>query len=242
MAKIFFSLQLWGAKTSIAVMNMLAEQAEANIVRALSDADLPGAVSEGEYDDYHEDDEGNIYRYTVPYFTCGSCSGLDADEVKTEYKHLISQLTRRSAFLTMFGLFEHRMVECLDVMDRLSGEVTDKRFKTVEDCHKRLTGTIGGKGIRDIDHLAAIRNIMAHNDGVAENYHNLLKSNAKKSETPKRDIRAINRAKNENAGITVNFFNGVLMDDQFLEYVVGEFNRYVSELDAAVRQYQSSIG
>ncbi|HCI0080076.1 TPA: hypothetical protein NN384_004768, partial [Salmonella enterica] len=76
MAKIFFSLQLWGAKTSIAVMNMLAEQAEANIVRALSDADLPGAVSEGEYDDYHEDDEGNIYRYTVPYFTCGSCSGL----------------------------------------------------------------------------------------------------------------------------------------------------------------------
>lgn len=25
MAKIFFSLQLWGAKTSIAVMNMLAE-------------------------------------------------------------------------------------------------------------------------------------------------------------------------------------------------------------------------
>lgn len=26
MAKIFFSLQLWGAKTSIAVMNMLAEQ------------------------------------------------------------------------------------------------------------------------------------------------------------------------------------------------------------------------
>ncbi|HAU6500390.1 TPA: hypothetical protein JD890_27070, partial [Citrobacter freundii] len=78
--------------------------------------------------------------------------------------------------------------------------------------------------------------------GVAENYHNLLKSNAKKSETQKRDIRAINRAKNENAGITVNFFNGVLMDDQFLEYVVGEFNRYVSELDAAVRQYQSNIG
>ncbi|EGK0129393.1 hypothetical protein IOJ69_002979 [Salmonella enterica] len=242
MAKFFISLQLWGATKSITIMKMLAEQAEANIVRALSDADLPGAVSEGEYDDYHEDDEGNIYRYTVPYFTCGSCSGLDADEVKSEYKLLISQLTRRSAFLTMFGLFEHRMVECLDVMDRLSGEVTDKRFKTVEDCHKRLTGTIGGKGIRDIDHLAAIRNIMAHNDGVAENYHNLLKSNAKKSETQKRDIRAINRAKNENAGITVNFFNGVLMDDQFLEYVVGEFNRYVSELDAAVRQYQSSIG
>ncbi len=180
MTKLFFSLKIWEAKTSIAVMNMLVEQAEANIGRAFIDADLPGAVSEDEYEDYHEDDDGNIYRYTIPFFTCGSCSGLDANEVKSKYKHLVSQLTRRSAFLTMFGLFEYHMVECLDVMDRLTGEVTDKRFKTVEDCHKRLTGSIGGKAIRNIDHLVAIRNIMAHSNGVAKDYHSILNSNVKK--------------------------------------------------------------
>lgn len=48
-------------------MNMLVEQAEANIGRAFIDADLPGAVSEDEYEDYHEDDDGNIYRYTIPF-------------------------------------------------------------------------------------------------------------------------------------------------------------------------------
>ncbi|WP_417640983.1 hypothetical protein [Klebsiella pneumoniae] len=237
MTKLFFSLKIWEAKTSIAVMNMLVEQAEANIGRAFIDADLPDAVSEDEYEDYHEDDDGNVYRYTIPFFTCGSCSGLDANEVKSKYKHLVSQLTRRSAFLTMFGLFEYRMVECLDVMDRLTGEVTDKRFKTVEDCHKRLTGSIGGKAIRNIDHLVAIRNIMAHSNGVAKDYHSILNSNVKKT----REIKAILRAINENAGIAVNAFDEVLMDGRFLKYVLGEFNRYISELVVSVSRYQSSI-
>ncbi|MFM3900160.1 hypothetical protein AB8T08_22800 [Klebsiella pneumoniae subsp. ozaenae] len=40
MTKLFFSLKIWEAKTSIAVMNMLVEQAEANIGRAFIDADL----------------------------------------------------------------------------------------------------------------------------------------------------------------------------------------------------------
>lgn len=238
MTKLFFSLKIWEAKASIAVMKMLAEQAEANIVRAFNDVELPGAVSEEEYEDFNEDDEGNVYRYTVPFFTCGSCSGLDADEVISKFKHLISQLTRRSAFLTMFGLFEHRMVECLSVMDTLTSEVTDKRFKTLEDCHKRLTGAIGGKGIRNIDHLVAIRNIMAHNDGVAKNYHKILSSNIKQP----REVKAILRAINDNAGIAVNAFDEVLMNDRFLEYIVDEINRYVSELVAAVSRYQSSLG
>ncbi|MCM7806365.1 hypothetical protein [Enterobacter kobei] len=236
MAKLFFSLKLWEAKTSIRVMNMLAEQAETNIVSALNDAALPGAVLEDEFEDYHEDDDGNVYRYTVPYFTCGSSSGYNSDEVKSKHKHLITQLTRRSAFLTMYGLFEYHVVECLDVMDKLSGEETDKKFKLVEDCHKRLTGSIGGKGIRSIDHLAAIRNIMAHNDGVVENYHSLANSTLKKS----REIRAVNRAMNENAGITVNTFDEILMNDRFLMYVVGEFDRYVRELEAAVIYYQKA--
>ena len=79
---------------------------------------------------------------------------------------------------------------------------------------------------------------MAHNDGVAENYHSLANSTLKKS----REIRAVHRAMNENAGITVNIFDEVLMNDRFLEYVVGEFDRYVRELEAAVLSYQKSIG
>ncbi|MDM9542129.1 hypothetical protein QU700_33030, partial [Klebsiella pneumoniae] len=71
----------------------------------------------------------------------------------------------------------------------------------------------------------------------AKDYHSILNSNVKKT----REIKAILRAINENAGIAVNAFDEVLMDGRFLKYVLGEFNRYISELVASVSRYQSSI-
>ncbi|GLX45940.1 hypothetical protein Pcaca01_36080 [Pectobacterium carotovorum subsp. carotovorum] len=240
-AKLFFSVKLWGATSSIAVMKMLAEQAEANISRALSDADKPGGVEVGEFPDerYHED--GSVTMFQRTYYSCGSCVGYDQDEVRSTYKHLIAQLTRRSTFLTIFGLFEHRMVDCLELMDDLSCKTTDKKHKTVEDCHNRLKDNFGGKNIKDVDHLAVIRNIMAHSDGVADNYKILSCKQTKKTETEKRLLRAISRAMTENAGISITVFNDVLMDARFLMYAVSEFERYVDELNIAVRTYQTQV-
>ncbi|EJL93141.1 hypothetical protein PMI17_00410 [Pantoea sp. GM01] len=217
---------------------MRAEQAEANILRACDDADLPGAITQDVFQDEHVDDDGNRFPYTQTYYTCGSCTGIDADEVRLEFKQLITQLTRRSAFLTMYGLFEHCMVGCLSVMDHLFGEITGKPFKYIADCHRRLTGTFGGDGIRDLDHLSAIRNIMAHNDGVADAYRDRLKPNSKTSPSQKQYFSAIRRAMDENAGIAVNSLNCVLMDSRFLAYAAGEFERYVGELEAAVYHYR----
>lgn len=155
--------------------------------------------------------------------------------------HLIVQLTRRSVFLTIFGLFEHRMVDCLALMDDLSSKTTDKTRKTIEDCHKRLKRNFGGKSIKDVDHLAVIRNIMAHSDGVAEDYKTLSCKKTKKTEYEKPFLRAIPRAMAENAGVSINMFNDILMDDRFLMYAVGEFERYVNELNTAVRTYQSRL-
>lgn len=126
MAKFFFNAKLWGATASIPVMKMLAEQAEANISLALSDVDKPGANELGEFSDEKHHEDGRITTFQRTYYTCGSCVGYDENEVKSEYKHLIAQLTRRSAFLTIFGLFEYRMVDCLELMDDLSGKVTNK--------------------------------------------------------------------------------------------------------------------
>lgn len=154
-------------------MKMLVEQAEANISRALIDADKPEAVESGEFPDEQHHEDGRITTLPSTYYSCGSCFGYDEDEVRSEYKHLIVQLTRRSVFLTIFGLFEHRMVDCLALMDDLSSKTTDKTRKTIEDCHKRLKRNFGGKSIKDVDHLAVIRNIMAHSDGVAEDYKTL---------------------------------------------------------------------
>ena len=229
MAKFFFSLRLQEAISSIPVMKMLVEQAEANISRALIDADKPEAVESGEFPDEQHHEDGRITTFPITYYSCGSCFGYDEDEVRSEYKHLIAQLTRRSVFLTIFGLFEHRMVDCLALMDDLSSKTTDKTRKTIEDCHKRLKRNFGGK------------NIMAHSDGVAEDYKTLSCKKTKKTEYEKRLLRAIPRAMAENAGVSINMFNDILMDDRFLMYAVGEFERYVNELNTAVRTYQSRL-
>lgn len=241
MERFFFSLSLWGAISSIPVMKMLAEQAEANISRALIDADEPGAVESGEFSDEQQHEDGQITTFQRTYYSCGSCVGYDQDEVRSTYKHLIAQLTRRSTFLTIFGLFEHRMVDCLKLMDDLSCETTDKTHKTIEDCHKRLKRNFGGESIKDVDHLAVIRNIMAHSDGVADNYQILSCKPTKKTETEKRVLRGIPRAIAENAGISITLFDEVLMDDRFLMYAVGEFGRYIDELNTAVRNYQMQM-
>ncbi|WP_336996814.1 hypothetical protein [Leclercia sp. UBA7405] len=241
MAKFFFNAKLWGATASIPVMKMLAEQAEANISRALSDVDKPEAIEPGEFPDEKHHEDGRITTFQRTYYTCGSCVGYDENEVKSEYKHLIAQLTRRSAFLTIFGLFEHRMVDCLELMDDLSGKVTNKIRKTVEDCHKRLKENFGGGNIKDIDHLSVIRNIMAHSDGIADNYKMLSCKQTKKTDSEKRLLRAIPRAIAEKAGVSITIFNNVLMDERFLLYVVDEFERYVDELNTAILTYQTKI-
>ena len=45
----------------------------------------------------------------------------------------------------------------------------------------------------------------------------------------------------ENAGVSINMFNDILMDDRFLMYAVGEFERLFNELNTAVRTYQSRL-
>jgi hypothetical protein len=219
-------------------MRMLADQAETNVARAVHDADLPGAVTEYEIEQDATDEEGRWHVFFVPYYSCGSCSGYTADEVVGQYKDLISQLTRRSAFLTIFGLFEHRIAGCLDVMDRITGQPEVTKFQTVEHCHRRLKERLGDTGIIDVEHLAVIRNIMAHGDGVAVNYHELVKPNVKRTDYEKRLVKGVERAVNYNTGITINARNVLSMDAHFLDYAVGEFARYVTGVDAAIRRYQ----
>ncbi|EIQ0568175.1 hypothetical protein LUL08_000834 [Escherichia coli] len=232
----FFSVQLWGASSAIPVMRMLAEQAEHNVSRAVSDEMISSISDSGEFeeDDYDEDGRCTGTRLRE-WYSCGACVGYD-DEVVSEYKFLITQLTRRSAYLTIFGIFENRMNACLMLMAELTGTVLKKR-PSVELCHEYLTQKIGGAGIADVDHLTVIRNIMAHSDGIAEHYQEWLTSDVKLKDPQKRLIRALHRAQQPGAGISVTEYNNVNMDACFLNYAVDEFEHYTGKLEIAVRAY-----
>lgn len=235
-----FSVHLWEAKASVSIMQMLADQAESNVARAVNEADLSGFVSEGTFTDLRTAENGEEYEFERSWYSCGSCVGYDHDEVKAEYKHLIAQLTRRSAFLTIFGLFEHRMSGCLDFMLNVSGYAGKINGGVIEKAHVVLTDAIGGKSIMNVDHLTVIRNIMAHNDGVATDYKRISNYDGKKTGPEKRLLRAIRRAEKEKAGITVNLYGDVLMERGFLRYVVDEITRYVESMETACHAYQKS--
>ncbi len=227
-----FSVKLFELTSSIFIMEMLAEQAEQNVVLAVNAADEPDAVKEGEFEDEAYDENGESYPCTRIYYSCGSCIGYDYDEVKLEYKSLISALTRRSAFLTMFGLFEHRINGCLEEMISLSRFSGDLKCKgPIEKSHVILKKGFEARHIVDIDHLTIIRNIMIHNDGLATDYHKTACKTEKKTEFEKRLLKAVKRTE----GVDVNPFNGLIVDERFLTYAVNEFNRYASELEEAIQ-------
>lgn len=229
-----FIVKFYELTSSISIMKMLAEQAEKNVVLAVKAADEPGAVIEGEFEEEAYDESGGSYTRTRTYYSCGSCVGYDRDEIKLQYTSLIANLTRRSAYLTMFGLFEHRINGCLEEMIRLSrfnGELKCKG--PIEKAHAILKKGLGVRDIDDVDHLTVIRNIMAHNDGVATDYHKSVCKKEKKTEFEKRLVKAINRTE----GVEVNAFNDIVVDDRFLSYAVAEFNRYATALDQAIQSY-----
>ncbi|USV59393.1 hypothetical protein [Aeromonas encheleia] len=230
-------IHLWETTSSIAIMKMLSEQAERNVERAIKEADLPGTVTEGKYWDEVMNEHGENFPFEQTYYSCGSCIGHDHDEVKSEYIHLITQLTRRSAFLTIFGLLEHRMSQCLKLMISLSSYTEEIKLGIMEKTHFVLKKIINGSDITDIDHLIVIRNIMAHNDGVATNYKEISIRKGKKSASERRLLRSIRRAENENSVISVSYFNNVIMNERFLMYAVDEIQRYVESLEAAVQTY-----
>lgn len=237
MAKLpfFFSTALWSASASVPVMKMLADQAEENVARAVSNEMITRISSFGSYDEERYDDFGNcVGTWQRDFFTCGSCYGDDDDEVKAEYKHLITQLTRRSAYLTIFGIFEHRMMECQKLMANLTGSEIKKL--SIENCHKLLK-KIGGNGIADVNHFIVIRNVMAHSDGVAEKYSSLVKSQQFPNESTRRRVNSVTRALNADCGISISMSNNLIMDRCFLDNAIGEFEQYIGKLENAVRAF-----
>lgn len=236
MKDFLIKFPLWEASSSIRVMKMLAEQAEKNIAIAVKEADQPGAVHEGEYPDEVCDTDGEWHTFLATYYECGSCIGLDYDEVKSEYKHLITQLTRRSAFLTIYGLFEHRMIGCLDFLKTRSNYNDELKNKgVIEKTQEILKKVYGAKNLSDTDHLTILRNIMVHNDGIAEKYNETLDKKTKKTDKEKRLLKSIRRAQ----GIEVNDYNTVIMRNDFLPYVISEFERYIKAIEEVVIDYEN---
>jgi hypothetical protein len=76
-----------------------------------------------------------------------------------------------------------------------------------------------------------IRNIMAHNDGIATEYHKTLCKKEKKTAFEKRLVNAIGRTE----GVKVNLFNGMIVDERFLTYALVEFNRYATSLEQTIQ-------
>ncbi|WIV22148.1 hypothetical protein QN085_15810 [Pseudomonas sp. M2(2023)] len=223
-----FDLRVWSASQSILTMNMLAQQAESNIRSAIEKITEDKAIEELVFEDEDTDQNGQPFQIRQTYYSFGPVSAADREDVITEYSYLITQLMRRSAYLTIFGLFEARLNKILETLEYHAGKSSGHR-KPIEESQKLLDAAFRDPKVESLNHLMIIRNICAHSDGVAENYNEILERKHKLEPKHQRLIKAIERTHSN--GISVNFMNMINIEQSFLPYAISEFERYLSNIE-----------
>lgn len=230
MVKLMRPLFLSVAMTGVSIrreMRTLIDQTETSVSKAIEEINNCRSLDFVEYDEVSEDG----YPYKQKMYNYKGISGYDEDDVKSEYIFLIEQLSRRSAYLTIFGLFEHHLEGCCKLMISIAHHgvsFEDMENGTIEKTHRVLAKVITkgeSKRIPDIMHLLKIRNIMAHDNALV------------KEEKKLNVERALRRICNEGGGIFTLESNVVHLDERFLPYVIGEFERYHSQMELAIQEY-----
>lgn len=229
MAKLRKPFFLSLAMTGVCVrrdMMLLVEQTESVIAHTLSDISNDSNVTVGQVIEYAEEGSEmmvNLYSYK-------GLSGYDESDVKEDYGLLIEQLSRRSTFLTLFGLFEYHLEACCRLMIAMSDYSTpfdEMKNGTVDKAHRLLKHILAEEKkskASNLEHLLIIRNLLAHNNGMILN------------DSRKSLVRALRRIENDKAGIS-NDTLSIRLNAPFLPYVVSEFRRYYEQMESAIQSF-----
>lgn len=229
MAKLRKPFFLALAMTGVSVrrdMMILVEQTESVIAHTLSETVDDSNVIVGQVCDYAEDGSEMM----VDLYSYKGLSGYDESDVKQEYGLLIEQLSRRSTFLTLFGLFEYHLEACCRLMAGMSGYSTpfDKmKNGTVDKTHRLLKHILAEEKkskASNLEHLLIIRNLLAHNNGMILN------------DSRKSLVRALRRIENDKGGVSSNTLS-IQLNAPFLTYVVSEFSRYYEQMESAIQSF-----
>lgn len=78
-----FCWPLWEAASSVEIIRMLAGQAEQNVAVGIKAIDIPGAVSEWEFEDECYEPDGSVRSVLRSGSSFGSCHSEDLNELRT---------------------------------------------------------------------------------------------------------------------------------------------------------------
>ncbi|KAA6093785.1 MULTISPECIES: hypothetical protein [unclassified Pantoea] len=229
MAKLRKPFFLALAMTGVSVrrdMMLLVEQTESVIAHTLSEIVGDSNVIVEQVSDCAEDGS----EIMVDLYSYKGLSGYDECDVKEDYGLLIEQLSRRSTFLTLFGLFEYHLEACGRLMAGMSGyspPFDEMKNGTVEKTHRLLKHILADEKkskSSNIEHLLIIRNLLAHNNGMILN------------DRRKCLVRALRRIENDKGGVSSNTLS-IQLNAPFLPYVVSEFRRYHEQMESAIHSF-----
>ncbi|MFS7250313.1 hypothetical protein AB6869_14730 [Rahnella rivi] len=213
---------------SVNVMKILAEEIEGMINGAVEKIRKPGEVVYREIDIQIDEDiciTEDIYSYKGIF-------SRHEEETIDEYIYKISQLGRRSAFLTIYGIFEYHLEECCkEIIDisKLPLGYNDLKGGTLEKINLVLSKVIFAEPSPNkaiIEHLKSIRNTMAHNNGKL-----------RPSDGAQR--KALRAMQDINNGLSLNEYNDINLGVDFLNFAINEFEIYYREIDNALNLYTS---
>lgn len=214
---------------SITMMKILADEIEGMIKVGVDKIRKPGEVRYTEISIPIDED----ITITEDVYSYKGIFSRDKEETINEYIYKVTQLGRRSAFLTIYGMFEYHLEECCKEIITISKfplEYNDLKGGSLEKTNLVLSKIILAKPISNnakIEHLKSIRNTMAHN-------------NAKVRPSDGAQKKALRAMEKIHCGLSVNEHGDINLDIKFLNHAISEFEIYYQEIDNALIVYTSS--
>lgn len=186
-------------------------------------------------DHFEKNKKGIVINYGQPEWEqyATEYNGLTSDEwdLNAVFGEYYPSLHRRSAFLTLVGIFEHEFHKLCDHCHahfELDKSLSDLKWFGLEKTTKYLRRHVGiethkhSEYWRDIIKILELRNSFAHQDGKAFN--------------DKGDIPKITQHVKENDFLSIDDGNEVVIHAGYLQYVSDIYFKYFELLNSSLQE------
>lgn len=216
------------------IMEDLAEQADKNISELVRKAELPGAIEITKWEDVEEDEYGKAHHVPCLYYSYGPCSSSSsAEEVILEYKNLISNIYRRTAFLSIYSFFEHILNRLYEELVDITGYKSTGRLGVFDKINCALNLKKIYINQFHVKELSFIRNSLAHNDGDLKKVVRAIERSEKPSHQELASYEAVKSLSSKCMGVSLSTTHRIYLKDNFLECSIKEISCYFKELKLA---------
>lgn len=219
--KFHFDAQYFQLKNSVTIMECLMSETEDIIKKSIIEFNnIQPKIHSIDYDDRNSD-EYYSYKNFVSY-----CF----EDVVENYTQTLPNSLRKSVFLTIYGMLEFYISEfCKEKIECISFPLTldELHGKGIGKCDvflKKVIGMRHSENTKILTHVAKLRNVCVHNNGIIKNDNEFIKDLARLS---------------DNAICSDN--KTIIFNEGALPFIIDKIKIYFEDIGKAIEEYNKRI-